>query len=363
MRILMLANHLNRGGITAYMLNLCKVLKGELDLYVSTRGGEMEAEFSRSGIKHIRIPLKTKCEVSVKVFISFFKLIGFVRKEIDLIHANTRVTQVLAALLSFFSRKPYVSTCHGFFKKRFFRKILPCWGERVIAVSTQVEQHLKNDFHLESDRIVLIYNGVDIERFTSVSFETASLKQSFGMDANKKIIGHIGRLSFVKGQRYLILAAQYLVQKRSDVQFLIIGDGREESALKSLIRQHHLERDVILHSSVKDTAGALALMDVFVMPSLQEGLGISILEAQAAGVAVVASRVGGIPDIIEDRRTGLLCEPKNPALLADAIELLLDNADLRSQLTARARKQVEEKFSLKRMARATKAFYEMFHGE
>ncbi len=358
MKILMLANHLNRGGITAYMLGLCRMFERERDIevYVATRGGDMEAEFSRLGVKHITVPLKTKCEVSPKLLFSFLKLIRLTSEDIDLIHAHTRVTQVLAALLSFFSGKPYISTCHGFFKKRFFRRIMPCWGKKVIAVSDQVAAHLARDFHLERGRIVVIYNGVDVGRFVL----TASKKQDLGMNLKKKIIGHIGRLSSVKGQKYLILAASHLLKKRKDIQFLIIGDGKEEDRLKALIHDHALEKDVILHPSVDDTAQALAIMDIFAMPSLQEGLGISILEAQASGVAVVASRVGGIPDVIEDGQTGLLCEPGNPVSLADALERLLDNNDLRVSLSTRARSRVKEKFSLERMAGETEALYKTF---
>lgn len=364
MKVLMLANHLNRGGITAYMLGLCRILEkhGDLQFCVASRGGELEREFSGLGIKHIKIPLKTKCEISLKVFLSFFRLFRLTKNEIDLIHANTRVTQVLAALLSFFSGKPYISTCHGFFKTRFFRRILPCWGQKVIAISDQVARHLMSDFHVNPVRVALIYNGVDVDRFAlKPARSVCSLKHDFGLDPEKKIIGHIGRLSSVKGQKYLILAASQLLQKRKDVQFLIIGDGREEADLRVLIHQLALDADVLLCPSVSDTALALSVMDIFVMPSVQEGLGISILEAQASGVAVVGSRVGGIPTVIEDGRTGLLCEPKDAVSLAASMEILLDENVLRETIVINAKARVREKFSLEGMAKKTRDVYKAFY--
>lgn len=360
----MLANHLNRGGIAAYMLGLCRFLvkDGDLQFYVASRGGELEHEFVALGIKHIKIPLKTKCEVSLKVFFSFFKLFRLTKNEIDLIHANTRVTQVLAALLSFFSGKPYISTCHGFFKTRFFRRFLPCWGQKVIAISDQVADHLVKDFHVDPGRVVLIYNGVDVDRFAATSSGLGcSLKQELGLDPAKKIIGHIGRLSSVKGQKYLILAARELLKKRRDIQFLIIGDGKEEAYLKALIQQDSLGADVLLCPSVADTANALSIMDIFVMPSIQEGLGISILEAQASGVAVVGSKVGGIPTVIQDGRTGLLCGPKDVSSLVASLETLLDQKDLRDSIITNAKAHVREKFSLRGMAEKTRDIYKVFY--
>lgn len=368
MKILMLANHLDYGGITAYLLSLCRFLEGRegFKIYAASRGGAVEGEFRRLGVEHIRVPLRTKCEVSPKVFFAFFKLIRVIRREgIDLIHANTRVTQVLAALLSFFSGKPYVSTCHGFFKMRFFRKILPCWGQKVIAISDQVADHLGNDFHLDAERIVLIYNGVDVERFDAARREAGSLthnhKQALGLDPVKKIVGHIGRLSSVKGQKYFILAARQLLKKRQDIQFLIVGDGPEEADLRRMIHEYRLEKDVLMRPSVSDTAPALSVMDVFVMPSIQEGLGISILEAQASGAAVVASNVGGIPAIVKDGQTGLLCEAKDVVSLTRAIEALLDNNSLREFVISQAKAQVIEKFSAGFMAEKTKRFYKSFY--
>jgi glycosyltransferase involved in cell wall biosynthesis len=359
--ILILTNHLNFGGITAYVQNLSKALNGRdgIEITVASRGGALEKDLEAAGISCLRIPLTTKCEVSLKVFWSFLVLRKKIKSlKIDLIHANTRVTQVLAALLSCATGVPALSTCHGYFKRRLSRRMFACWGERVIAISDQVQEHLIRDFGVDPKKIKLIYNGVDLEKFSAFSQKdrTAEMRQ-WGLNPDKKIIGHIGRLSSVKGQKFLILAAAVLAQKRSDLEFLIIGDGDEKENLEKLIRQKHLEDVVHIRPSVLKTAPALSLMDVFVMPSLQEGLGISLLEAQAQGVPVVASRVGGIPAIIEDAVTGLLVPAGDEGALASAITRFLEDNALREALIQKAKRQVREKFSLSTMANKTRDVY------
>jgi glycosyltransferase involved in cell wall biosynthesis len=361
MKILLLANHLNYGGISAYCLGLAKTLakKEGMEVFLGSRGGDLAKEAAEIGAQVIRLPLTTKCEVSPKVFWAAAQLIPFVqRQKIDVLHANTRVTQVLSSLVSLRTGVPYISTCHGYFKMRLSRRLFPCWGKKVIAISDQVREHLIYDFEVDSSRVELIYNGVEIERFGSHQREEIDAEiRRIGADPTKKIIGHIGRLSSIKGQKFLVLAAEELLQKRQDVQFLIIGDGEEKKNLEALIRQKGLEGKVLMRPSVKDTALALAAMDIFVMPSIQEGLGLSILEAQAQGVPVVASRVGGIPTVVEDRRTGLLCPAQDKGALASSILELLRDAALRRSLIQAAQAHVKERFSVTLMAEKTYEVY------
>ena len=361
MKVLILANHLNFGGITAYIKNLCKSLHGKegVEVMVASRGGDLEKDLKARGILCLRIPLTTKSEASPKVFWSFLKLRKKIKSlEIDLIHANTRVTQVLAHLLSRATGVPVLTTCHGYFKRRLTRRLFPCWGKRIIAISDQVQEHLIHDFKVDPEIIRLIYNGVDSERFSLYPKEdNSALKIGWGLNPDKKIIGHIGRLSSVKGQKFLVLAAALLLEARSDLQFLLIGDGPEKENLLALVREKRLEGSFFIRPSVSDTSEALRMMDVFVMPSLQEGLGISILEAQACGVAVVASRVGGIPTIVADASTGLLVPAGDERALVFAISRLFSDEALKRSVIQKARMQVQEKFSLAIMAEKTRRLY------
>ncbi|MDD2865701.1 MAG: glycosyltransferase family 4 protein [Candidatus Omnitrophica bacterium] len=362
MNILILTNHLNYGGVSVYVHQLAALLvrKYGAKVFIGSRGGDLEAELKRDGIAHIRLPLTTKCEVSPKVLVSALKLKGLVRREkIDVIHANTRVTQVLGSLVSLLTRRPMVTTCHGYFKRRLGRVFMPCWGRRVIAISDQVRDHLAYDFDVPTDRIDLVYNGIDPQRFVAhAAAELASQKQAWGIDAGKLVVGHIGRLSSVKGQKYMLLAADILRARRPELRWVIVGDGNEGKHLRQLIAEKKLQDIVRLCPSAGNTSLALAAMDVFVMPSLQEGLGISILEAQAQGVPVVASRVGGIPTVIEDGVTGLLVSPGDPPAIAAAVERLLEDRSLAQATVSRAKKRVTEAFSLDSMTQKTQAVYQ-----
>jgi glycosyltransferase involved in cell wall biosynthesis len=361
MNILILTNHLNYGGVSVYAYQLASLLvcKYGEKVFIASRGGDLEAELNNDGIRHIRLPLTTKCEVSPKVFVSALKLAGVVRREkIDVIHANTRVTQVLAALVSAWTRKPMVTTCHGYFKRRLGRVLMPCWGRRVIAISDQVRDHLAYDFDVPTDKIDLVYNGIDPERFVPcTAAESAAQKQAWGIEADKKVVGHIGRLSSVKGQKYMVLAADVLRARHPELRWVIVGDGKEGASLRRLMADKKLDDIVRLCPSAGNTSRALAAMDVFVMPSLQEGLGISILEAQAQGVPVVASRVGGIPTVIEDGVTGLLVSSGDPPAIAAAVGRLLEDHSLAQAIAARAKKRVAEAFTLDSMTQKTRAVY------
>ena len=167
MNILYLTNHLNIGGISSYVLTLAAGIKKRgHNVYIASSGGQLLSSFITEGIIYIPIPIKTKSEASYKLLISKFKLLKYIKeKNIEIIHANTRVTQVLSFLIQRYCGRPYVSTCHGFFKKRFFRRIFPCWGNRVIAISESVKEHLIRDFQVKEEDVVVIHNGIDVDRF------------------------------------------------------------------------------------------------------------------------------------------------------------------------------------------------------
>jgi glycosyltransferase involved in cell wall biosynthesis len=361
LNILLLTNHLNTGGITEYLYQLCRQLHGKdgVAMWVASRGGEREIDFSNLGVTCLNIPLTTKSEASPKVLWSFFQLWPLIgRAKIDVMHANTRVTQVLADLLSWVSRIPVVTTCHGYFKPRLSRRLWPCWGRKVIAISDPVRQHLLADLGVAPERVALVYNGVDSDQFRLRSGdEIAEAKVRFGCDPKKKLVGHIGRLSSVKGQRYFIQAAAELCRKRNDLQFLLVGDGPERAGLEALVKAQALDSVFLMKPTVSDTSEAYAAMDVFVMPSLQEGFGLSVLEAQARGVPVVVSGAGGLSTLVRDRETGLIANPMDSASLAGAIETCLDDIVLRRTVVESARRQAVEKFSVRRMALETRVVY------
>lgn len=360
MNILFITTHFNTGGIASYILTLAKALRrlGH-NVFVATSGGNKVEELEFVGAKHFNVNLRTKSELSPKIYFSLPVLGRLVREnDINIIHAQTRITQVAASFLSKMTKRPYVSTCHGFFKKRLSRKIFPCWGNGVIAISEAVREHLIKDFGVDAKKIALIYNGIDLREFPPVDDTTQSKMRAELKIARGPVIGIIARLSDVKGHNVLISAMKKIVSQIPSVVLLIVGEGKMEEALKRQTKNLGLEDYIRFYPIVNRTSVMLSLMDIFVMPSLQEGLGLSVMEAQAMGLAVVASRVGGIPSLIEDGKTGILVSPGHADELADALIHLLNEPKKAKEIGQRARQWIERNFSVDEMAAKTASFYQ-----
>ena len=359
MNILYITNHLNIGGITSYVLSLAIGLKKRgHNVYVASSGGQLLQKFMAEGIGYIPIPIKTKKEVSPKILASMFKLRAALRQHhIDIMHANSRTTQVLGCLLSRKSGIPYVSTCHGFFKRRFFRLLFPCWGRKVIAISASVREHLLNDFAVPQEDIRIVHNGVDMERFARRTPQAIrDTKDKIGLGGGP-VVGIVARLSDVKGHVYLIQAMKDVLKKVPQAQLLMVGEGKEKEHLINLIRRLKIEQNVFLINSTIDTAEVLSAMDIFVLPSLQEGLGLSLMEAMAVGLGVIGSDVGGIRSLIQDGESGLLVKPQDALGLSAAILELLQDPDKAKALGEQAIFFIRHNFPLDKMVLDTERLY------
>jgi glycosyltransferase involved in cell wall biosynthesis len=362
MNILYLTTHLNVGGITSYLLTLSKGYKNRgHNVYISSSGGESLPMFTTEGVIHIKIPIKTKFEFNfIKIGLSSFRLLKDIKeKNIQIIHSHTRVTQVLGAVLSGFTKRPHVTTCHGFFTRRFSRKLFPCWGDKVIAISDSVKENLMEYFKVPQGDIRLVYNGIDLERFTAPApseNERIEAKQSFGMH-DGPVIGIIGRLSDVKGHEYLIEAMQLVSEKVPNAQLLIIGEGKMQYTLELLTESLGLENKVFFIPKVLGTTKALSAIDIFVLPSLQEGLGLSLLEAMAAGIVCIGSDVGGIRNLIRNGYNGILVGPRDPKQISAAILELLRDKQKAQELAANAQAHAHKYFSQAEMLLRTEEVY------
>ncbi len=360
MRVLQVTTHMNIGGIANYIYTLSKALRRcGVETVVASSGGNLEDELRKYRISHRYLDIRTKSEISPKVVKSVFSLRRIVKEEkIDIIHAHTRVSQAAAFFTSRITGVPYVTTCHGFFRRRF-RKVFDTWGCKVVAISDAVKEHLRDDLGVREDRIELIYSGVDTERFAKSYSEDvlATMKRSLALKEGP-VVGTIGRLSSVKGHKFFVEAMARVLSDRSDVQCLIIGDGEEKKALEDLAASLGIRNSVRFINSVVNTEKYLPVMEVFVFPSIKEGLGIALLEALASGRACVASRVGGIEDIIRHNFSGILVDVGDCESIADSVKMLLDDTALRERMGERGRSLVSERFSLDSMAAGMVKMYE-----
>lgn len=360
MKILHITTHLNRGGIASYLCSLAIGLKMRgHDVIVSSSGGECKTILLNNNVGHIDIPIRTKNEIGLSIFLSYFILKKFLlNNSVDIIHAHTRVTQVVASHLARKLKIPLITTCHGFFRPRWHRRRFPCWGNKTIAISNQVKRHLISDFKIDENDICLIHNGVDLGKFkVHTPEEINSLKEEMGIKKDSFVIGVTARFSTVKGLEYFIRALPQVLKARDNVIFLLVGYGKEESKLRQIAKDLSIDDKVIFFKPINATRGYLCAMDIFVMPSIQEGLGISILEAQAQKIPVIASNVGGIPDIIDDRVTGILVEPRDELAISKAIAELIQNKKLYSMIKDNAYDKIIRDFTLERMITKTEQAY------
>lgn len=359
MNILYLTNHLNIGGITSYVLSLATGLKKRgHNIYVASSGGQLLQRFIDEGISYIPIPIKTKQEISPQILVSMLKLKDAVQSyHIDIIHSNSRTTQVLGFLLGKKTNISHISTCHGFFKKRPLRRLFPCWGKKAIAISESVKEHLVGDFKVEAKNIAVIHNGIDVSRYAIHNTQYAiQRRKDLGLGKGP-VVGIVARLSDVKGHIYLIEAMKAVLEKFPEAQLLIVGEGKIKEALIKFTERLGIKKSVFFIPSVQETTDVLSVMDIFVLPSLKEGLGLALMEAMASGLAVVGSKVGGIRALIQDNFSGLLTKPQDIVSLSQAILQLLGDAKKREYLGHNARDFISRDFSGAEMVMRTERLY------
>jgi len=353
MKIMLLTTHLDMGGISIYVVELARQLKrrGHHPFVVSS-GGALERRLRLDGIPHHFLPCRTSSELNPILWMKAWpKLIRLVRAERpQLLHAHTRVTQVLAWATHTLTRIPYVSTCHGLYRYRIGRRLLHCWGDIVMTISQASLDRLVHQYRLAPpNRVVLVWNGVDLERFSEPvrQEDLDAFRQRLGVRGDP-VIGAIARLSPVKGLDHLIRAVPGLMQRFPNIQLLLVGDGPAKDDLVRLAYQLGIADRVAICPSVEDTRLPLALMQVFVAPSLEEGFGLATVEAMAVGVPVVVSRVGGLSQVVEHGLSGWVVPPADPEAIRLAVEHLLSDSQLRQNIAQAARKRVQERFDFNR---------------
>jgi L-malate glycosyltransferase len=232
-----------------------------------------------------------------------------------------------------------------------------------IAASDSIHTTLLND-GIEASKIVTVYEGIDVHRIQAEP--PANIHAEYWLPMHAPIVGATGALTAEKGHRHLIDAAALVVRDVPDARFVILGEGDLRPSLERQVRELHLDKHVLLPGFRADVLAFLRAFDVFVMPSIAEGLGTSLLDAMAASKATVATSTGGIPEVVADQETGLLVPPRDHHALAGAISRLLKDPNLRERMGRAGLARVEKRFSADRMVDQTLDVYRAHarhHGE
>jgi glycosyltransferase involved in cell wall biosynthesis len=205
-------------------------------------------------------------------------------------------------------------------------------------------------------RAVTVHEGIDIGRAEAAP--PAKLHEEFWLPHQAPLVGNVAALVPHKGQRHLIEAAALVVRQVPDARFIIAGEGELRPALERQIKDHRLEKHVLLLGFRPDVLSLHKAVDVFVMSSVTEGLGTSLLDAMACGKPVVATRTGGIPEVVVDGQTGLLVPPRDHQAMAQAIVSLLNDELLRQRMGAAGLARARKRFSAERMVQETLRVYQ-----
>jgi glycosyltransferase involved in cell wall biosynthesis len=231
---------------------------------------------------------------------------------------------------------------------RSYEKKLMNRSDALIAVSKYTVNELTDLYGISTDKIHVIYNGVDIQKFKPRPNKT-ELRKQFGLDANKKIVLFVGRLYHRKGLEPLLRSIPPVLEQFSNVTFAISGTGfkEKEESLKKLATELNIENDVKFLGYIADEKlpELYSASDIFVLPAIYENFPFAILEAQSTALPVISTKVGGIPEFLEDGKNGFVIEPGDEDMLTQKLLALLQNPDLTKNMGDLGRKMIEKQLS------------------
>jgi glycosyltransferase involved in cell wall biosynthesis/protein-tyrosine-phosphatase len=298
---------------------------------------------------------------------------GFLRAhDVDIVHTHRPKDNVIGTIAAKLAGVPHViRTVHGLAEPMrgwsrakyrvhdaLDRTMLRCFADRIVAVSRHASTVLGRSGYPQT-RLVPIHNGIDAGRVRAAR-AAAEVRRAFGVHDDELLIGTAGRLTEVKGQQYLLEAARLILQE-AKARVVLVGSGPLRRDLVARAAALGIERACLfIDPLIDNTAGVfdlIAAFDIFVLPSLSEGSPMALLEAMALGRPIVATAVGGVPEIIIDGETGLLIQPRNEQALAGACLELARNRAWAATLGAAARRVVEARFSHERNGQALLALY------
>ena len=228
-----------------------------------------------------------------------------------------------------------------------------------VAASEAIHQMLIED-GIDRDRVVTVYEGIDLHRVQAEP--TANIHAELWLPTHAPVVGAVGALTQEKGHKYLIDAAALVVREVPDARFVILGEGELRPALERQIKELHLDKHVLLPGFRADILSFIRSFDLFVMSSLAEGLGTSLLDAMALSKATVASDTGGIPEVVSHGKTGLLVPPREHRALATAISELLKDQERRERMGSAGLERIKRLFTAERMVEKTLGVYRAHAG-
>jgi L-malate glycosyltransferase len=345
-----------RGGQNQVLLTVLGMRAlGHRAMLVAHAAGELRQR-AKEGLE--LIPLAPKNEMDLGAAWRLSRAIKQLQP--DVVHAHDPHGVAMAALALSMStqlaKPPLVAARRVDFHLK--NNALSRWKYRqvdcFICASDAVRRMLVAD-GVPAARAVTVHEGIDLGHVDAAP--PVDLHSELWLPHNSPIVGNVAALVPHKGQRHLIEAAAIVIQKVPDARFVIAGEGELRPALERQIKEHHLEKHVFLAGFRPDVLSVHKAFDIFVMSSVTEGLGTSLLDAMACGKPIVATTAGGMPEVVADGRTGLLVPPRDHTTMAEALIKLLTDPALRAEMGAAGLARVRTRFSAERMVQDTLDVY------
>jgi glycosyltransferase involved in cell wall biosynthesis len=344
-----------RGGQNQVLLTVLGMrAAGHRAALVAHPGGELRRR-AAEGLELVPLAPRTEMDLSAA-----FRLARVVKQlGPDVVHAHDPhgvATAALALSMGSGRQPPLVASRRVDFhiKTNAFSRWKYRQVERFVCASETIRQMLVAD-GIPEERTTTVHEGIDLERIDAAP--TIDPRKEFWLPHGAPVVGNVAALVAHKGQRHLVAAAALILRDVPDARFVIAGEGELRPVLERQIRDLHLEKHVILAGFRPDVLSLHKGFDLFVMPSVTEGLGTSLLDAMACGKGTVATEAGGIPEVVVRGQTGLLVPPRDERALADAITALLRDPERRAAMGRAGLDRVRRFFSAERMVQETLAVY------
>ena len=346
-----------RGGEQQTLYLLRSLIERRISCHLICQpGSPMEKKALEAGVEVFPIAMRGEADLPASLRIR--KLIS--RHGYDIVHSHTSHAHSLVFFASLGCRTCRLVTRRvdfSIFRNRF----LPINGikyrfmaDYYIAISHKIKKVMVND-GIAADRIFVVHSGIDLQRFVRVSGD--HLVEEFSLKPDERVVINVAHLAGHKGQKYLVGAIPHVLAALPNVRFFIIGQGQLMSELQALSASLAINQALTFTGFRNDVGAFYNIADLFVMSSVQEGLGTAILDALALGKPVVAANSGGIPEIIKDGETGRLVEAADSQALAQGIVEMLTQADQAEAMAQRGQAEVKAKFSIDAMAENNLAVY------
>jgi glycosyltransferase involved in cell wall biosynthesis len=339
---------------TKYSISLCSLKER----------GEIAKELEKCGVQIHCLRMVNKEGVIgwLSSIITLFRLFSYLRKlRPTIVHSFLFRANILARIAGYLTGVPIIISSIRVMggEKEFFHfleRMTSFVVDRYVTVSESVKGYIIQKSKIPVEKVSVIYNGVNIKNCDSLQVQ--NVKLSFSREAGNIILMTVGRLHKQKGHYYLIHAISKVKKEVLKIRLLIIGEGEEEKNLKNLVKSLDLTDQIIFTGLKYDVENILPIAELFILPSLWEGMPNAVLEAMATGKPVVATEVGGIPELVIHGETGLLVPPKDSDALASAIIDLLQDKLKAKKMGEVGRIRVEEHFNISKTVEKTESLYQ-----